>query len=451
MTLAIVVIASIIISSCLVYITDQREREARISNQDAKAAVLESEIRLAKDSIRYQAVTAGQVDLSLLTPGITNDATAVSLAFQAPGSEDNVIPIPAFAPLDSASLERSGVRLGAETPADPFAGATVQIARVAVDASVRDKIPGSTRIIDKTVNATPEIDIRQIPVSEFTVYSAGRSDLQLDEAVFNGGVGRVFAVGNVDVRGVVTSAYPLVSDGAVNANGAGQIDFSDQPAITLNGPAGRPGDSQWVDNARTQFAAKIITPDILPVDVAPAYGVCISSDSDHATPQLNITGLGARCDITVVVNGQGFPQIFWTRTGQPVQGLTGGSPNNKNAHRRQNKPPTPNVMVGSYSDENGVRRTVLALNYATLPATLPIQSVYLIAANGAGQSDAHALVLLRSAEVLRQAFSVVTPNRLGIEGDFNVGAASSFGASLITPLDVQTFPVGTFNQLGAAR
>ncbi len=448
-TLAVVVIASIIVSSCLVYITNQREREARVSDQDAKTAVLEDEIRLAKENIRYQAVISGQVDLSLFTPLPTNDLTAVSLAFLASGSEDKTITIPAIAPLNTAALSQSGVRL--ETPSDPFAGATAEVARVAVAATAMDKTASSARIVDKTVTAAPEIDIRQIPISEFTLYAAGRADLQLDAVIFPEGIGRVFAEGNVDVRGVISSAYPLVSGGVVNANGAGRINFSDPPGIALTGAAGSIGDAQWVDNARTQFAAKIVTPDVLPVDLAPAFSVLASNAADKGTPQLNITGLGALCDITIMVNGQGSPRIFWTRTGQPVQGLTEVSANNNNEIRRPAKPGVPSVVLGSYSDEGGVRQAVLALNYATLPTALPIQSVYFVAANGAGQPDAHALVLLRSADVLRSNFSVVTPNRLGIEGDFNAGTNSAFGASLITPLDVETFPAGSFSQLGAAR
>jgi hypothetical protein len=453
--LAVVVIASIIATSCLIYISNHRERQARLADQDAKGIDLESEIRSAKDNIQHQAISSGQVDLSLLPPMASTQANRLSLSFSAPGIFDSVIRIPWLAGNSGEHDPATTVRLGQDIPSDPFSGAVAQVVKVAVDASAVEKTVSSSRIVNKTVTATPEIDIRRIPVSEFTVYSAGHSDLQLDQAVFPGGLGRVFAAGNVNLRGSLVSPYPLVSQGIVNGTGEGQVTFNagsdSQPKITIDGPLGNPGDAGWINNARTRFAANVITPDVLPVDTAAAYNVYTPMESPGAS-QLNIVGLGSRCDLTVVARGQETPQVFWTHSRQPVIGFTRaaiGQASPKNAKRDPQK--TPNVVVGTFSDEKGAQQTVLALNYATLPSGLPIQSCYLIVTNGAGVADPNALVLLRSADTLNRGFSVVTPNRLGVEGDFNVGSGDSVAASLITPQDVQAFPVGSFKQLGGAR
>jgi hypothetical protein len=452
--LAIVVIAAIITTSCLLYISDYRERRGRLSDQDAKAADLEGEIRSAKENIRHQAVTAGRIDLS--QAALPSDNNLDHLSFNvSDGGQNNFITVPSLAGTSDAGDLATPAHLGSDAASDPFAGATAQVLKISVNATATNTPLSTQRTVNKTVTATPEIDVRRIPLSEFTVYSSGNSNLLLDQAVFPGGLGRIFAGGNVNLRGSLFSFYPLVSEGTVNGSGGGQIEFkeggSSQSEVKLEGSAGAAGDSAWVNEARTRFAAKLITPDVLPVDTALAYNVCTSSNSEGASG-LNIVGLGAQCDLTVIVRGQQTPQAFWTKNHQPVAGLTSAS--KKQARKKDSQaaaPKTPNVVVGTYADEKGVQRTVLALNYATLPSGLTMQSCYLIVNNDAGAPDPNALVLLRSADRLTHPFSVVTPNRLGVEGDFNVGTDKSSAASLITPLDVQAFPVGSFQQLGAAR
>jgi hypothetical protein len=107
-----------------------------------------------------------------------------------------------------------------ENTSDPFAGARAQVTKVALDAQISDTAMASARTTDKRVTASPEIDIRQIPISEFTVYSAG-SALELDQSNFPDNLGRVFAEGSITVHGSILSRYPLVSAQNVNTGTRG--------------------------------------------------------------------------------------------------------------------------------------------------------------------------------------------------------------------------------------
>src|SRR5262249_53719452 len=77
-----------------------------------------------------------------------------------------VAPIEALAaPLSSlTSLENQG---------DPFLGARAQVLGVGVESSASTLVAAQSRLSSKKVVVAPQIDVRAIPASEFTVFALG--------------------------------------------------------------------------------------------------------------------------------------------------------------------------------------------------------------------------------------------------------------------------------------
>ena len=464
-------IASMIAVSYLLFANDRRERAGRLVDQEAKEIALEGEILQTKAMIQNAVLQYGSLELPEVQKSQLDDHSTISLKLTVDGSSAATVRIPALASWQSDAASFNATLL--ENVSDPFSGARAQITRVAVDAQLADNVLASGRITNKRVTASPKIDIRQIPVSEFTLYSAG-SALEVNYDTFPDHLGRVFAEGNITVNGSVSSYYPLVTGQNVDTGDTGVLTFADQAKddVYLQLSSGSStGQAAWINDARTKYDSQIITPAILPVDTAPAFGVYQGTDGAVTAKggEINLDTLRRACTLEIRavrqtpptghqysiiarwVQTNGPATVFVCKSVSPARSASSGEGEAQSGSvrgRMRLEPPAPNFVVGTGA-AGGV---LLGINYATLSAKLSLSSIYLEVDDGTGRPDPAAFVVIRSAEALSKNLSIVTPHRIAVEGNFNVGSIGTFAASLITPQDIQAFAAGYFSpQLGPAR
>ena len=464
-------IATMIAVSYLLFASDRRERVGRSLNQAAKEMALEGVVLQAKAMIQNEVLQYGTLALPEARNLDLDDQNTISLRLSVEGHSEATVQIPALASVNTGSGNQS-VPLQ-ENASDPFAGARAQVTKVAIDAQISDTARVSARTTNKRVTASPEIDIRQIPVSEFTVYSAG-SALDLDQSNFPDNLGRVFAEGSITVHGGILSLYPLVSAQNVNSGDTGTLTFAGQSKDKIYlGPSSGSSASQagWINDARTKYDSKIITRAVLPVDTAPAFGIYEGPDGIATTDggQLNLDALRRACtlEIRAVRDPRRRMRQYsiaarWVQTNELAAVFVSKSVSSVrssqsvgNAEQRGSKgggtplkAAVPNFVVSSGAGGS----VLLAINYATLPAKPPLNSIYCEVDDGTGRPVPTAWVVIRSAESLNDSLSIVTPHHIGVEGNFNVSSIRTVAASLITPQDIRAFGAGYFNaQLGPAK
>ena len=469
--IAAVSIATIIAVSYLLFANDRRERVGRILDQAAKEMALEGVVLQAKAKIENEVLQYGTLALPEAQKLELDDQSTISLRLSVEGHTEATAQIPALASLETGSGNLS-VTLQ-ESAGDPFAGAQAQVTRVAVDAQVSDSAMASARTTNKRVTASPEIDIRQIPVSEFTIYSAG-SALELNQSNFPDNLGRVFAEGSITVHGSILSYYPLVSAQNVDTGDTGIVTFAGQAKDKIYlGPSSGSSASQsgWINDARTKYDSKIITPAVLPVDTAPAFGIYVDSDGVATAQggQLNLDALRRACALEIRavrdprrrtrqysitarwVQTNELATIFVFKSVSPGRSSQSVGNETQRGSMGGGTPlgaAVPNFVVGSGAGDS----VFLAINYATLLEKPPLNSIYFEVDDGTGRPVPAAWLVIRSAEALNDSLSIVTPHHIAVEGNFNVSSSRTVAASLITPQDIRAFAAGYFNaQLGPAK
>jgi hypothetical protein len=171
LVIAAVAIATMIVGSYLLFIDDHRERTAREGDDSATQIRLEQNILRIQSEIQLIAKTEGKIDLPQINSYLGTLADSVPsaqwLKLTLNGYDGGVAPIEALAdPLSSlTSLENQG---------DPFLGARAQVLGVGVESSASSSVGAQSRLSSKKVVVTPQIDVRAIPASQFTVFAFGK-------------------------------------------------------------------------------------------------------------------------------------------------------------------------------------------------------------------------------------------------------------------------------------
>src|SRR5207244_10478506 len=92
---------------------------------------------------------------------------------------------------------------------DPFLGAKASVLSVGVESSAVTSVISQSRLSSKKVVVTPRIDVRGIPVSQFTVFAFGAS-VDIGSANFAGPIGRIYAQIDIRLSGSLSTSYPVV-------------------------------------------------------------------------------------------------------------------------------------------------------------------------------------------------------------------------------------------------
>ena len=362
------------------------------------------------------------------------------LKFTLNGYDGGVAPIEALAePLSSlTSLENQG---------DPFLGARAQVLGVGVESSASTLVGAQNRLSSKKVVVTPQIDVRAIPASQFTVFALS-TGLNVEQTNFTGSIGRIFALGDIQFSGSFSTNYPIVSGGNVYTTGLLTISLDPNSPIQFSGGQtayAQPSDSNqaaWLAESRTQYNSAIINPGSLPVSLSlpPAANGTVAGPVENEGSGMDLATVRDRCDLLLFVHpdgrgGYGISAIRggsgWldsdgvldtpnSTSGSPLSGVGGRS--GKGASR-QSSP----FVASKVSGTN--EQVVVAFNYGALgqEALHQIHAVFF----EFDQSIAGAAVLVRGGRSLQSDITIASRWPVLVAGDFNAGQNPSL-ASILT-------------------
>lgn len=422
--IAAVAIATMIAATFLAFMNDARERAGREMDQAKQQVALEGTVLTMKKAIGKQAADTGFIDLSgmqingfTLTWVPSNDKGSRHLApVSGPsGVGDNAGPLQ---PLDGTD------------GGDPFKGASAQILKINVDGSAEtQRLP---RLSNKVVTVTPTIDIRQIPVSQFTVFSLN-SSVNIDSTSFGGNAGRVFGQLGITVTGDLQTDYPLVSGN--DFNGTGSVLFNVAPGQSISfspdsEPTTNPEDLQFLADARTSLDSFVITPGVLPLDV-----VLVPGENSEQTGGWDLHASINQTDIKFEITGNGKGDYSVRATGTDSQWFQPVGP--KSIAGDQSKKPQSCPCLAKDGDGDLKNQIVIGFNYKGVPDT--VKRIAFVVANARPES---VTLLIRGASMLKGPLSIVTPHNVIFEGNFNTLGADPPAASVMTSQAVSSAPLG---------
>jgi hypothetical protein len=433
--LVLVVIAGIIGASYLTFVDSQRATTARNLNQDALRISTEQALLSLESAIRNELLTNGEVNLARLNQSGLVAGLSLSLSSTIDGTGNNVLRVQPFA--DTGDT-------GEYTPLldkkDLFGQAYARQTTIDVNITTKSAVP-NVRLPDLTVTDQPQIAVREIPVSQFTIFSAANS-FTLSPAVLSQDIGRVFSKSTISVSGSFSSEFPVVAGQSVAFTGGKDL-------LQVKDPSGNntsiqlSSDTQSQDflaDARTSYDTRVVTGSVLPIDSAPLNSVYEADNSGQSAYALNLSLLQAQCSLVVVAR----PDIpVTTPTGQkecrvttipqnanlsyPVTSTKGASQSQGTASRQT-------VAFAAAQSKQNPSQTILAFDLA-LPTAKQLSSIFLVVQDPGGNPLPNAVILIRGARTLTGPVSIISPHPIIIAGDFN---DDSQPASIITPANLQT-------------
>ena len=439
--LAVVCVAALIAISYLAFVDNQRARAGRNVDQDAQRISIEQAVLALKSNLRSELLANGSLDLASLDR--EDELSGFSLKLSSQMHSPGLLKVQPFAdaadPSELPNLEDQ----------DLFGLARARTTVVDIDVIVKPNL-ATARLNALNVIANPQIAVREIPVSQFTVFSFG-DPFSVDGTVFKEDIGRVFSESSLSLSTSVSSQFTVLAGQDVNlAEGASlQVHDPSRSNVSVKLSSGTQN-PDFLAEARTKLNSRVITGNILPVDSAPLNMVYGENGTAQGTTGLNLTLLQAQCDLLVVAspdtvitmpNGtKGYLVTAVGRTVGNVNGLTYPSSGSSAAHQGQGNSGVQTVPFAAAPDNQNHSQIILAFDYAQLRAA-QFSSVFLAVQTPAGVPVPNAIVLVRGAQTLGHPISIVSPHPIVIAGDFNTGQDSKdTPASFITPENVQTAP-----------
>jgi hypothetical protein len=434
--LVLVVIAGIIGASYLTFVDNQRATTGRNLNQDALRISTEQALLSLESKIRNELLTHGEVDLASLNQSGPVAGLSLSLSSTTDGTGNNVLRVQPFAGSDD-----TGEYKPLRDKKDLFGQAYARQTTIDVNITTKSAVP-NVRLPDLTVTDQPQIAVREIPVSQFTIFSAANS-FTLSPAVSSQDIGRVFSKSTIFVSGSFSSEFPIVAGKNVAFTGGNDSLQVKDPSGT-NASIQLSSDTQsqnFLADARTSLDTRIVTGSVLPIDSAPLNSVYEADNSGQSTYALNLWLLQTQCN-TVAVALPGKP--ITTPNGQKgclvqVTGNVGGPSlaypmTTKSTSQGQGTVSWQTKPFAAAQSKQNPSQTILALDFAA-PGANQLSSVFLVVHDLNGNPLADAVILIRGAVTLRGPVSIITPHPIIVAGDFN---DDSQPASIITPANLQT-------------
>ncbi len=299
-------------------------------------------------------------------------------------------------------------------PDDPFRGATASTSELDVTAlALRlglTKPKGSFDFL--SLRSMPVLSIRQIPVSEFSMYSWG-GGLTLN-ATMTPNIGRTYINGDLNITGGTANAsYPVTASGNVNLIGGANLEARSSPSdagILL--PVETTASNGWLSLAKSTQRSTVLTGRDLPMTMI------------QAAPKDELTA----SPLAVAVNPQTEPLRLWHQCSRVVLESSGKI-----------------TVRGGHPEE--------ARNYSESPTRIynmwgPPIIVFDVKriAPGVGKTSFYiastsrtAALFVRNASALTTDLTIVTPHPILISGGFNV-LGPTRAASLITAQAVFAVP-----------
>jgi hypothetical protein len=263
-----------------------------------------------------------------------------------------------------------------------------------------------------SLRSKPLLSIRQIPVSEFTLFSWG-GGLTLNAAAIPD-IGRAYINGDVNVTGgIVNTSYPLTAAGNVNLSGNARLLARSAPngeAITL--PVESTASNEWLALAKSTQHSTVLTGRDLPMTLTQA----LPKDELTASP------------LTAADSAQKEQLRLWHQCSRIVLETSGKI-----------------TVTGGKTGEQKNYRTYATRLYNTWgPPIILFDAKRIAPAAGKtsfyiASTSSTAAVFVRNASALTSDLTIVTPHPILISGGFNVQGQPR-AASLITAQAVFAVP-----------
>ncbi len=297
---------------------------------------------------------------------------------------------------------------------DPFRGAIASTTEVDLTGTANrlgaTKPDGSNDYL--SLSTRPVVSIRQIPVSEFSVYSGG-GDITLNAAV-TPNIGRIYVNGNLNISGGIANAsYPVATFGDVTLGaGAGLEVRSDPNAAPIAFPVSSTADDKWPSLAKSTQESTVLTGRDLPMSIVQAT----SKDELTAPP------------LPPNTNQQKEQLRLWRQCSRVISEnagkitVTGGDSNEQK-----------NYKVSRRQIYNAWGPPIIVFDAAKIAPRAGKNSYYI------GSTSSTAAVYVINAGTLTGDLTIVTPHPILISGGFNT-QGTPHAASLITAQGVFAVP-----------
>jgi hypothetical protein len=262
---------------------------------------------------------------------------------------------------------------------------------------------------------TPQISVRQIPVSELTLFSSATS-FQISQV---GSVGRIHSEGDLIISGgQLTSLYAVTAGGNVSLANNGSLlaqSGPDQPRLSF--PVQSTADDNWLAMSRSTSRSTVLSGRDLPMTMVEAAGInqlTAPASSGPATTATAQQELWRQCSRTV----------FESNGTISIRAVSGAS---DNAQEKR--------AFHSYHSPNHPAGPIIVFDVAKAPPVSGRNGFYI------SSSNPNAIVLLMNASSLPADLAIVSPLPIAVEGGFNDQGVRRAG-SLVSSNGVMAVPVG---------
>lgn len=300
------------------------------------------------------------------------------------------------------------------SPDDPFRGALASTAELGVNAVAKrlgQRNPdGSYEFL--SLRSTPVLAVRQIPVSEFSLYSLG-GGVSLD-ARLAPSIGRTYIHGDLNISsGTVNASYPVAVSGNVNLKEGGRLQVESGPgAQPIALPVESTANNEWLALARSTQHSTVLTGRDLPMTMflaTPKDELTASPLSPPASPQKDQLRLWHQCS-----------RVILESSGTII--VQGGKPGEQRDYFSYNR-----QIYDTWGPP------VIVLDLKRIAPGSGKTRFYV------GSTRASAVVLVRNGAELTSDLTIVSPHPILISGGFNVQGVPRT-TSLITAQRVFAVP-----------
>lgn len=303
-------------------------------------------------------------------------------------------------------------------PDDPFRGLAAVVDTINVTAAAQSTLSTSaSRFTLPTLDLTPQLSVRQIPVSQFTVFSASTSSFQMSPAAMPI-MGRIHAEGDLVIAGgPLASIYPVTAGGNISVANNGALfaqSGPNEPASSF--PVQSTADNNWLALARSVEHSTILSGRDLPMNTFAAADVTQMTTAALKAPPSTPAAqqqLWRQCT-----------RIITENIGKITATTSSGA---------QCTPREKRAFYPYYSPHNpgGV---AIVFDVSKVPPTAGRNSFYFTS------SSPNRVVLVINARNLPADFAIVTNLPVALEGAFN--ALGDPKAVSITAQNVFAVPIG---------
>ena len=406
--LAVVVTTAILVLMFLSFSQETEHAALKRQYQDRGEEKIEMGIMAMHDALEEQFQRDAQVDISALSANSGQTKGNLEL-----GMYDLTMDAIGSPSIITAIETHNNVSL-LTFPDDPFRGALVSTSELEVTATaVRLGLTKPAGDYDfLSLRSQPVLSIRQIPVSEFSIYSGGGS-LTVNAAL-TPNIGRTYINGDLNVTGGIAKAsYPVAASGNVNLSvNAGLEARSGPNAEGIALPVESTSSNEWLPLAKSTQQSTVLTGRDLPMTMIQA----VPKDELTASP------------LSVAANSQKEQLRLWHQCSRVILEAS-GTITVRGGNRGEQK----NYTAYATRIYNTWGPPIIVFDAKRIAPGAGKTSFYIASTSGT------AAVFVRNANALTSDLTIVTPHPILISGGFNVQEPTR-AASLITAQGVYAVP-----------